>query len=84
VHVIAFARIVLLLLADLVALVRLAIRPRQAIAAENLVLRRQLSLYKERGVTPRRLDAATRVTVQSKARFRRTFQDVYFSLKGNA
>ncbi|MGA8053962.1 MAG: integrase core domain-containing protein, partial [Burkholderiales bacterium] len=60
---IAFARIVLLLLADLVGLVRLAIRPRQAIAAENLVLRRQLALYKERGLKPRRLDAATRVSL---------------------
>jgi hypothetical protein len=61
--VIAFARIVLLLLADLVGLLRLATRPRQAIAAENLVLRRQLALYKERGVTPRRIDAATRVSL---------------------
>jgi putative transposase len=61
--VIAFARIVLLLLADLVGLLRLATRPRQAIAAENLVLRRQLALYKERGVKPRRIDAATRVSL---------------------
>jgi hypothetical protein len=51
--VIAFARIVLLLLADLVGLARLAIRPRQAIAAENLLLRRQLALYKERGARSR-------------------------------
>jgi hypothetical protein len=61
--VIAFARIVLLLLADLVGLVRLAIRPRRSIEAENLVLRRQLALYKERGVKPRRIDAATRVSL---------------------
>jgi transposase InsO family protein len=61
--VIAFARIVLFLLADLVGLARLAIRPRQAIAAENLVLRRQLALYKERGAKPRRIDAATRVSL---------------------
>jgi transposase InsO family protein len=61
--VIAFARIVLLVLADLVGLARLAIRPRQAIAAENLLLRRQLALYKERGAKPRRVDAATRVSL---------------------
>jgi putative transposase len=60
-HACAFARIVLLLLADLVGLARLAIRPTKAIAAENLVLRRQLALYQERGMKPRRIDAATRV-----------------------
>jgi transposase len=61
--VIAFARIVLLLLADLVGLALLAIRPRRSIEAENLVLRRQLALYKERAVKPRRIDAATRVSL---------------------
>jgi transposase InsO family protein len=61
--VIAFARIVLLLLADVVGLALLSIRPRRSIEAENLVLRRQLSLYKERGVKPRRIDAATRVSL---------------------
>ena len=60
---IAFARIVLLLLADLVGLALLAIRPRRSIEAENLVLRRQLALYKERGAKPRRIDAATRVSL---------------------
>jgi homeodomain-containing protein len=38
--VIAFARIVLLLLADLIGLALLSIRPRRSIEAENLVLRR--------------------------------------------
>jgi hypothetical protein len=61
--VIAFARIVLVLLADLVGLALLAIRPRRSIEAENLVLRRQLALYKERAVKPRRIDAATRVSL---------------------
>ena len=60
---IALARIVLLLLGDLVTLVLLAMRPRRAIEAENLVLRRQLALYKERGVKPRRIDAATGVSL---------------------
>jgi len=44
--------IVLVLLADVVGSMRLAIRPRQAIAAENLVLRRQLARYEERGMKP--------------------------------
>jgi len=61
--VISFVRIVLRLAADLVGLAVLAIRPRWSVEAENLVLRRQLALYKERGVKPRRIDAATRVSL---------------------
>ena len=60
---IAFARIVLFLLADLVGLALFAIRPRRTGEAENLVLRRQLALYKERGVKPRRIDPATRFSL---------------------
>ena len=41
----------------------LAVRPRRSIEAENLVLRRQLALFKERGVKPRRIDAATRLSL---------------------
>lgn len=44
---IAIARIVLGLFADLVGLVALTIRPRRSIEAENLVLRRQLALFKD-------------------------------------
>ena len=51
------ARIVLQLLADFVGLMLLAMRPRRSVEAENLVLRRQLALFKERGVKPRRIDA---------------------------
>jgi len=61
--VIALLRIVFRLLADLVGLIALAFRPQQATAAENLVLRRQLALYKERGIKPRRIDAATRISL---------------------
>jgi putative transposase len=61
--VIAIARIVLQLLADVVAVAVLALRSRRSLEAENLVLRRQLGLFKERGVKPRRIDAATRVSV---------------------
>jgi hypothetical protein len=41
----------------------LLLRPRKSLEAENLFLRRQLALYRERGVKPRRVDAATRVTL---------------------
>src|SRR5688572_4880121 len=51
---------VLRLLADLIGLLALTVRPRQSIEAENLVLRRQLALFKERGVKPRCINAATR------------------------
>ena len=50
------------ILADAVSLFALSLRPRCSIQAENLVLRRQLALFKERGVKPRRIDAATRLS----------------------
>jgi len=61
--VIVLLRIVLRLLADLAGLIALSVRPRRAIEAENLVLRRQLALFKERGMKPRRIDAATRASL---------------------
>jgi putative transposase len=51
------------LVADLLRWLRLAFRSSQSIQAENLFLRRQLALYTERGATPRRMDAATRITL---------------------
>ena len=51
------------LLGDLVELVFLAARPTRSLAAENLVLRRQLALFRERGVKPRRIDVATRLSI---------------------
>ena len=60
---IALAKIVLGLIADLVGLVALTIRPRRSVPAQNLVLRRQLALFKERGVKARRIDAATRISL---------------------
>src|ERR1700694_5901153 len=51
------------LVADLIGFLVLAVRPRRSIEAENLVLRRQLALFKERGVKPRRIDAATRLSL---------------------
>jgi hypothetical protein len=55
--VIALARIVAQMLADLAGLVGLWLAPRRSVAAENLFLRRQLALYRERGAKPRRIDA---------------------------
>ena len=61
--VIAFLQIIVQLLADLVGLIALSLRPRKSIEAENLFLRRELALFKERGITPRRVDAATRLSL---------------------
>ena len=41
-------------------LVLLGVRPRAALAAENLFLRKQLALFQERQVKPRRANNATR------------------------
>jgi hypothetical protein len=60
VGVIVLARMVLRLVADLIGLLVLSARPRRSIEAENLVLRRQLALFRERGVRPRRVATASR------------------------
>jgi Plasmid pRiA4b ORF-3-like protein len=60
--VIALFQIVLRLLIDLIALIALGFRQRRATAAEILVLRRQIALYKERGIKPRRIDPVTRIS----------------------
>jgi putative transposase len=51
------------LLIDLLRFVSLAIRSRSQLAAENLLLRKQLALYQERRVKPHRADDATRITL---------------------
>lgn len=56
-------RTVCRVLEDLVALVRLGLTSRAQLAAENLFLRKQLALYRERCAKPRRPDPATRVTL---------------------
>ena len=61
--VIALIQIILRLLIDLIALTALAFRPRRATAAEILVLRRQLALYTERGIKPRRIDPVAGFTL---------------------
>ena len=51
------------LAADAVRWCGLVLRLPRSIEAENLFLRRQLALYKERGVKPRRMDPATRIAL---------------------
>jgi putative transposase len=53
---------------DLAAFGRLTLRSRVHLAAENLFLRKQLALYLERTVRPRRVDPATRATLSLLAR----------------
>ena len=55
--------IVLRVVADLVGWFALAFQSRRSLQAEVLFLRRQLALYVERGVKPRRIGAATRVSL---------------------
>jgi hypothetical protein len=61
--VIVLARIVIRSPADLAGFGVVSLRRRRSVEAENLFLRRQLALYRERGVRPRRVDAATRVSL---------------------
>ncbi len=56
-------RILLRLLADAAGFAWLLLQPRGAIAAENLFLRKQLAMYRQRGLRPRRPDVAARVSL---------------------
>jgi putative transposase len=67
--VIALFQILVRLLVDLIALTALGFRQRRASAAEILVLRRQLALYTERGIKPRRIDPVTRISLALLSRF---------------
>ena len=51
------------LLVDVVTLVGFAVTSRSQLAAENLFLRKQLALYQERRVKPRRPEPATRIVL---------------------
>ncbi|MBI3529205.1 MAG: helix-turn-helix domain-containing protein [Betaproteobacteria bacterium] len=59
----SLVRIMAALLSDDLRLVLLLLRPSAEIRAENLVLRKQLAQYIERRVRPRRVDAATRISL---------------------
>jgi putative transposase len=51
------------LFADAIRWCGLVLRSPRSVEAENLFLRRQLALYKERGVKARRIDPATRIAL---------------------
>src|SRR5438093_8881176 len=59
----AALRTLLRIAGDLLRLVSAAGRSHAQLAAENLFLRKQLALYVERQVKPRRADDATRITL---------------------
>jgi putative transposase len=53
----------LCLLLDTLRFIKLSLRPRSALAAENLFLRKQLALYLERQAKPQRAKDAARLTL---------------------
>ena len=57
------------LLCDLARFISLLMRPRDALAAENLLLHKQLAMYQERNLKPRRPDTAFRVALVLLSRF---------------
>jgi len=54
---------------DLFSLLFLLTRSRGKLAAETLFLRKQLAFYKERGISPGRIDSASRITLIALSRF---------------
>src|SRR5262249_43423966 len=64
-----FLQTILAITRDLASLGSSAMRSRVQLAAENLFLRKQLALYQERKVKPRRADDATRVVLAGLSRF---------------
>ena len=67
-QVIALANVLVQLLSDLIGLIFLIVRPTRSLAAENLLLRRQLALYLERDAKQRRSDAVFRMSLTSLSR----------------
>ena len=57
------------LLLDALKFIRLSLQPRCTLAAENLFLRKQLALYLERKVQPRRPKPSARLTLALLSRF---------------
>jgi putative transposase len=62
-HLGQFISTLRLLLTDGLRYVGLCLRSPTALAAENLFLRKQLALYQERSITPRRAADATCLTL---------------------
>jgi putative transposase len=67
--VVPLARTLLILLMDVWRFLRLCLRPSPALAAENLFLRKQLALYQECQIKPRRSTQATRMALAWLARW---------------
>jgi len=57
------AEVIVQLLVDLALLMRQLLRPKHAVASENLFLREQLAMHQERGVKPRRPSSADRISL---------------------
>ena len=73
-RMVALIKIAVQLFADVARFAILLLRPTRSVQAENLFLRRQLALFKERGIKergiqPRRVDSATRISLAILARF---------------
>jgi transposase InsO family protein len=68
-HVIQLAGTLLTPLVDALRYISLCLRSPTALAAENLFLRKQLALYRERGIKPRRATHATRIALTVLARW---------------
>ena len=62
-RMVGLVRIVVGLLPDVFRFVPLLLCSSAAIRAENLVLRKQLAQYIERGIKPRRVDSVTRISL---------------------
>src|SRR5215217_5669994 len=62
-HLVQLTCMLLRLLVDAARFLLLCLRPPAALVAENLFLRKQLALYQERQVTPRRATDATRLAL---------------------
>jgi transposase InsO family protein len=68
-NLILFVSTLLSLVVDIVWFLWLCLRPPTTLAAANLFLRKQLALYQERHVTPRRAHNATRLTLVWRSRW---------------
>jgi hypothetical protein len=62
-------RTIFAVLLDIVAFTRLWLRPTTAVAAENLFLRKQLGLFVERKIEPRRANDSIRFTLARLSRW---------------
>src|ERR1700675_3772230 len=68
---------------DLVRLAFLATHSRSALAAENLFLRKQLALFQERKVKPRRADDSTRWMMAALSRLGVNWRDALVAVQAD-